>query len=404
MPFERWVVLLRLFNMDTVEKVLRIKPPKVPKSTLIGHVCANKDLICGVELEIENITHKSGYGIVAAEIFEKINQNIWSLERDGSLRPADWSWEFISKPLPMEYALAEMTALFAKFDFQDSNYSDRTSVHVHTNVVDFTQAQIASLALVYTVFEDVLFHYANHHKEKTEYGYCRDTGVYCIPWNQCRMNVEFVRKMFNDPKSAVKNWQKYTALNMLPIATQGTVEWRHMHGTNDMEKLKTWFNLIGSIMAFAKKVDFDDVVKTIQSLNDTSAYQQFFYSVLQNYLPYNESYAHCMAEGVMHAKYGLINKDVKLEKKVTIDDLLEEQIAVNNAQAIAEVNARLARQAQEIALPAAAAFARDAGRPQRLRPRREGLLQPAVPAVNWAVDFENQQQQQPLNDFNEEDE
>jgi hypothetical protein len=96
-------------------------------------------------------------------------------------------------------------------------------------------------------------------------------------------------------------------LNLLPIIRQGTVEWRHMHGTNDMEKLKIWFNIIGSIMKFAKQVEFDDVVKTVKTLNDTSAYHQFFDSVLQGSLPYEEQYGAALADGVINAKYSLIN-------------------------------------------------------------------------------------------------
>jgi hypothetical protein len=74
-----------------------------------------------------------------------------------------------------------------------------------------------------------------------------------------------------------------------------------------MEKLKIWFNIIGSIMKFAKQVEFDDVVKTVKTLNDTSAYHQFFDSVLQGSLPYEEQYGAALADGVINAKYSLIN-------------------------------------------------------------------------------------------------
>jgi hypothetical protein len=165
------------------------------------------------------------------------------------------------------------------------------------------------------VIEDVLFQFVNHYKAPTEEGYCRDTNIYCIPWSQCRANVMLVNKLLLEPAgTATHRWQKYTALNLLPIQTQGSVEWRHMHGTADMEKLTTWLNIIGSIVKFSKNAGLDDVVKTIKVLNDTSAYQQFFNSILQGYLPYNDTYRGPMADGVINAKNGLLNWELAKSK------------------------------------------------------------------------------------------
>lgn len=285
--------------MDTVQKVFGRLPVSTYDSKLPKVECTNPDLIVGLELEIEDIRFAINY-----------NNEAWRLDRDGSLRPADYSYEFISLPMKMSGALAELKDIFEKNKFTiQKNYSDRTSVHVHTNVLDFTQEQVATLALVYTVMEHPLFEFINKFDAKDDYGYSRDTNIYCIPWTQCRMNGEFVGMLFSSPKHAVRTWQKYTALNLLPISTQGTVEWRHMHGTNNMEKLSKWLNIIGAIMKFSKETDFKEVEKTILTLNDTSAYHQFFDAVLQGTLVYDADYARQMANGVICAKYALINKD-----------------------------------------------------------------------------------------------
>lgn len=293
----------------TVAKVLGVKFPTVAKSSLPVPICINPDLVVGMELEIENV----GSSDTAEDM---INPSIWRFTEDGSLRPQRLSWEFISNPLRMNSMIAELEHFFTKNQFNDHNYSDRTSVHVHANVTDFTQAQLATLCLAYTVFEDVLFEFVNHFNQREEQGYCRDTNIYCIPWTQCRMNAEFVRQLFANTNSAVKVWQKYTALNLLPIREHGTVEWRHMHGTNDLVKLKKWLNIIGAIMLFAKKTDFEDMEKTLQTLNDTSMYQQFFQTVLGDLLPFDDAYARGMSEGVTNAKFALMNKDKK-EKKLS---------------------------------------------------------------------------------------
>lgn len=294
--------------------------PAVGTSRLTPINTINQELICGVELEIENLPQGAGWYIDRSRPFFRV-------EEDGSLRPRGESWEFISSPAPMGVVLAEMQELFPKIGVrEDQNYTDRCSVHVHTNVQDFTKEQLSNLTLIYPVFEEVLFQYVNHHKKKEEQGYCRDTNLYCIPWSACRLNRNMVEKILENPIH-MRNWQKYTALNFLPITEHGTVEWRHMHGTCDMEKLTTWFNIIGAIMLYVKNTSFDEIVKAIKVMNDVSTYQQFFHTVLQGSLPYDDEYRRLMADGVVNAKYSLINweankKNPKETKrsKITIGD------------------------------------------------------------------------------------
>lgn len=276
----------------------------------------NPDLMVGLELEIENLPNGHDWYRTHAGAF-------WAVVEDGSLRPRGESWEFVSRPATIGQAAAELRMIVEKFKLNDDNYSDRCSVHVHTNVQDFTQAQVANITLVYPVFEEVLFQFVNHYKSKEKQGYCRDTNLYCIPWNSCRMNRNFIESFFDNPgslhdpyrRTGRARWEKYTALNLLPIAEKGTVEWRHMHGTADLDKLGKWLNLIGSIMLYCRNHHFDDIVKTIKVMNDVSTYQQFFTDVLGTTLGYKEEYRRPMAEGVVNAKYSLINLEANKGKE-----------------------------------------------------------------------------------------
>jgi hypothetical protein len=307
---------------QTVLNLFGLKEPKPYKGKQSPDKTTNDDLMVGLELEIENLPR-------GRDDYQERAGSFWAVVEDGSLRPRGEAWEFVSKPAPLGHALAELRIFFEKFEFDNSNYSDRCSVHVHTNVQDFTQQQMANLALVYPIVEPVLFRYVNHYKKQEEQGYCRDTNLYCIPWSDCRMNRNFVEQFFNSPESfgtpgvrerelllgsSRRRWEKYTALNLLPISEHGTVEWRHMHGTADMEKLTTWLNIIGAIMLFCKRRAFEDIVNTVKVLNDVSTYQQFFTDVLGGTLPYKEEYRAPMAEGVINAKYSLINWEANKNK------------------------------------------------------------------------------------------
>lgn len=300
---------------QTIAEVFGIKQPLPTKTKNNPDTTSNNDLMIGVELEVEN---------AGADLdgLREASGRFWNVTEDRSLRPHGVSWEWISKPALMGTTMAEMRLLFEKMGWGDANYSDRTSVHVHTNVLDFTQQQVANLTLVYPVVESVLFRFVNHYKKREEQGYCRDTNLYCVPWSDCRMNRNFIEKFFDNPAILVPDrrglgiraWEKYTALNFLPMSEHGTVEWRHMHGTADMEKLGIWLNLIGSIMRYCRDNKFDDIVKTIKVMNDVSTYQQFFQHVLGNSLEYKEEYRAAMAEGVVNAKYSLVNWEANKNK------------------------------------------------------------------------------------------
>lgn len=315
MRSSRWAVLRRLLKMAEVTKTLAqiwgLGAPAVmatsPNKLTPVKNTTNDELLVGVELEIENLGHGFGW-------YQERTGPFWTVVEDGSLRPRGEAWEFVSRPAPLGLALAEIDHLFKHLKITRKNYTDRCSVHVHTNVQDFTQEQLSSLMLVYPVFEEVMFEFINHFKKEEEQGYCRDSNLYCIPWSACRMNKSMVDKIVTAP-DAIRYWQKYTALNLLPIRQQGTVEWRHLHGTCDMEKITIWMNVIGAIMRYCKNQQFKDIIKSIKELNDVSHYQQFFRDVLRDSLPYNEAYRRLMAEGVVNAKYSLMDFEVPKDQK-----------------------------------------------------------------------------------------
>jgi hypothetical protein len=323
-----------------IQKLLKLTQVTPYKSTIPRVPCVNPELLMGVELETENAPR--GLGWYADNI-----SDAWSVDTDGSLRPRGEGLEFISKPMPHTQLLSALREHFDLTGFGDANFSDRCSIHVHTNVQDFEPDQLASLCMLYSVVEEVLFHYVNHYGCPNPAGYHRDTNLYCIPWNQCRMNYRLVDKIFSDTGGSAATWQKYTALNLLPVTTIGTIEWRHMHGTADMGKINTWLNIIGKLMEVAVKTPIDTLVDMIQDLNDSSVYRQFFELILPPDLPYTEEYQRPLYEGVINAKYSLVNWDKKKyvpqkPKKIAVvsigDELLNAEIAEARARLDANLN------------------------------------------------------------------
>jgi len=275
----------------TIANIFGLKTPKIYAPKIPLGECSFPQLLLGVELEVERCDHDGDW------YRDKLSRG-FRVEQDGSLRGN--AFEFISNPMMMGHLLSELQGFFQTTQFNQENYTDRTSVHVHVNMLDMTPEQLSTLCLVYSVFESILFQFVGHY---------RDTNIYCIPWAQCRYNYNMVQELIDNVGKPVSRWQKYTALNLVPLGNQGTVEFRHMHGTSDMNKLTTWINTLGSLVAYAQRTPLQELTETLKVLNDTSAYKKFYESVMGKYLPFTNVYEPLLYKGVVNAKYSLIGWD-----------------------------------------------------------------------------------------------
>lgn len=343
--------------MATVSEVYARSMPKPWKYKETAE-CVYPDLILGVEIETEQCRH--GY--------DWYNEQFRTLgittKEDGSLRRQHGlsAWEFITKPTATANLIPILKEFYRIGEFGENNYTDRCSVHVHANCVDMDMSHVINLTLIYTILEEILFEFVNN-KPGSRDGYSRDTNIYCVPWNQCRDHYNLVQEFLTRPNEALARWQKYTALNIIPLHNYGTVEFRHMHGTADMVKLEKWLNIIGAMMKYARSMTQEELIKEINALNTTSGYEAFFRNVLANQLPYTAVYQHKLEEGVILAKYSLMSSRPKYQAKkkatVTVNpapaaapggltamimDALEPRVAAGNVDRIqgliAEMDAR----------------------------------------------------------------
>ena len=86
-------------------------------------------------------------------------------------------------------------------------------------------------------------------------------------------------------------WQKYSGLNLRPIASLGTVEYRHLRGNRDVDYILNWIDIILSIHKTASLISFNDLFRLIRTLNTTSAYIEFmeyvFPTQYKNFVSYD---------------------------------------------------------------------------------------------------------------------
>jgi hypothetical protein len=274
-------------------------------------------LLYGVELEIENCHFDWATGGFTAT-------------EDGSLR--NRGVEFISKPMSYSVLQYCLEMFFGKNKPKEvlekdgsyslnSNYSDRTSIHVHTNCQDLTLSQLTSICIIYQVFEKVLSRFIGHD---------RDKNIFCVPWHETQLSYRIVDNISKSQTLPIKQWQKYTALNLAPLLKQGTIEWRHMHGNSDLPFILTWLRLIGSIYRHAIVTPVEEIKDMFIQLNTSSMYNRSMDMVFGRDADVlrTPGFEILLEEGVLDMKYSLLslNNKKSVTTNVVIDELIRDDV------------------------------------------------------------------------------
>jgi len=213
--------------------------------------------MCGTEYEIEDVKQIKlpGHDAVHRDMLNLSDHTpYWikniGLVHDGSLR--NNGVEFITKPMPFDEALNTFNVLHKGIVLGPEPYTSRTSIHVHVNMASMTLAQLKHFLLTYALLEPVFFEVA---------GETRKHNIHCVP-----LSFTILPSIYNKPiQDIVKAWTKYSAFNLMPIRTQGTVEFRHLYGTGDFEVYQKWLTLIKELWNYVNNNDPDTLEKMLKA-------------------------------------------------------------------------------------------------------------------------------------------
>lgn len=171
----------------------------------------------------------------------------WTDKADGSLRGESREY-ILRKPLALEdakKALVDLnTALSANKAVLD--FSFRTSVHVHVNVLEFNKHQIHTFLYLSYLLENALTRFG---------GDSRSGNRFCLRCCDAEYQLEaaydfFLKQGFNALR---EDNYKYCAINLCPMMTQGSIEFRAMRGTLDTSVLFPWLEVLQNIRNISQK-------------------------------------------------------------------------------------------------------------------------------------------------------
>ena len=206
-------------------KISQLVDKKLDQYTVEPDSSRPSNTAVGIEIEVENLQERE-YGL-----------KLWDQVHDGSIVNGV---EFVSKPIwgtAIKDALDEIRVVFKA---HDPYLSFRTSIHVHVNALDMTPAQLEHFVILYVMYELPLFRLHEH--------WGRYDNIFCVPARKSiKVQDGYARLLQDLTMERIRDdyvGYKYSAFNPNALARFGTMEFRHMGGTADMDEVDRWINIL----------------------------------------------------------------------------------------------------------------------------------------------------------------
>lgn len=205
--------------------------------------------------------------------------NHFQYHREGSLRDNGAEYVF-SQPLFGADAWNAISWLVEWAKQNQWKCTKRTGIHIHIDVRDLEVDQLSGMSLLYAAVEPILYQWI---------GGDRETSHFCIPLykaDDALLKVcSIVRQAYADEVSGSNNAAKiseslaeerYAGFNVNSLAKFGSLEYRQLATTHDIQKIEDWINILMSLKAAAYKLPRSDgaVIRMIEQFGtlDTLLY------------------------------------------------------------------------------------------------------------------------------------
>ncbi len=191
------------------------------------------------------------------------NPNTWRCENDGSLQSGHQAIEYVM-PVPRDLkgvrkSLDELQKCYAAAGTQVIE-TDTSGVHVHINVQEYTPKELFTLITTYLVMEELLITYC---------GPSREGNHFCLRIKDAEFILhEFVRAAQERKFGHLKNENiRYASLNPCSLFKYGSLEFRAMRGTGNLDAIYEWVEILDRVKQAALNFKSPNEVIMSMSLN-----------------------------------------------------------------------------------------------------------------------------------------
>jgi hypothetical protein len=205
----------------------------------------------GIEIEVEGrrLPHLDKY---------------WKNEQDGSLRGEESREYVLEKPMTLKEARMALSYLDAQYKAHDTVVDDsvRAGVHVHVNVQDLNIIQLYNFMTTYLVLEEVLVKWCGPHREGNLFCLRAGDADYLLTQLQEVAESKDFRVLHSDQL-------RYASMNVKALGTYGSLEFRAMRGTRDLDLIYKWAEVLVGLREFSK--GFESPEKVIEGFSEGQA-------------------------------------------------------------------------------------------------------------------------------------
>lgn len=172
----------------------------------------------------------------------------WNNEHDGSLK-GDETREYVLKvPSSLDDVGVALDYLQSRYVYNDTvvDESIRAGVHVHVNCQNLSMTQLYTFMCVYLVLENVLVKWCGQSREGNLF--ClRSSDAEALLTNirEAAITKEFRAILFSDNL-------RYASMNVKALGNYGSLEFRSMRGTRDLNLVHKWAKVLLGLREFSK--------------------------------------------------------------------------------------------------------------------------------------------------------
>jgi hypothetical protein len=212
----------------------------------------------GIEVEAE------GMGL------ELVDSNLWRTEDDGSLRgmyPSERAEFVLREPVDIRMVPDALNVLKELQHYARFNFSFRCSVHVHINVGDLTYDEFLAYLYLCLLLEEPLMNLC---------GEARKANRFCLRIADAEGYLLYINHIFARGPSTLQEIReehvRYSAINIGSVKKYGSLEFRGMHGTLDVELLTAWTQTLYRLREVARKMGSPVAVHNAFIQEDTGVF------------------------------------------------------------------------------------------------------------------------------------
>lgn len=228
-------------NQLVLAEALQGKKARYVPSPVKSDKLARSDILCGIEIELEDFRHNGNLGAL---------EGWWDEHAEGSLVNGR---EFVLFPPRNGKELDIGINKFFDVGFRYTG-GERTSVHVHTNMLDGTTVgQFRSMFVLAYLLEGAIYRIADENRKWAGY------SCPLIDMGPSRLNKILNAQtlgVFHSGLVGKAHEEKYYGFNCVSLSKHGTMEFRYFPCTDEKDVMYQWLNLCLEIKAAS--MEFND--------------------------------------------------------------------------------------------------------------------------------------------------